>query len=140
MTQPRIRRAFEVALAGYAAGHVPALPVAWENVELVPQPAGPYLRANLLPAGTFSSDLERKHRRYQGIFQIGIVIPTGGGSAAAEAIAGELAALFAPSVPTVVGGLTVWAAEPLSQAPAVPEGDRYLIPCSVPYLAHEFIA
>ncbi len=137
MTQALIRRAFEGALSTWAAAQTPAIPVAWENVEFR-QPAGRYLRAFLLPALTDSQDLGRVHRRYSGVFQVSVVMPTGTGAGAAEAIVGALATLFAPATPIVVSGLSVWASQPLSTGPAIPDGDRFVIPCSVPYLADTF--
>lgn len=137
MSDALIRRAFEATLKTWADAQTPAIPVAWENVEFS-QPAGRYLRAFLLPATTTSADLGRVNRRYAGVFQISVVMPTGTGAGAASAIVASLAALFSPAAPIVVSTLSVWPSQPLSAGPAIPEPDRFVIPCSVPYLADTY--
>ena len=137
MSQALIRKALESTLATWAAAQTPAIPVAWENVEFA-QPAGRYLRAFLLPATTTSADLGRANRRYVGVFQISVVMPAGTGPGAADAIVSALAALFSPSAPIVESGLSVWPSQPLSAGPAIPEPDRFAVPCSVPYIADTY--
>lgn len=133
MSEHLIRRAFETALQTWATANT--LPVAWENVELVPQPDGAYVRAFLLPAQTFSDDLQRAHSVFRGVFQISLCMPTGAGPAAAEALVASLRAAFPASVPLSAGGLTVFITDPLSRGPGIPEPDRYVVPCSLPYRA-----
>jgi hypothetical protein len=135
MSETLIRRGFESALKAWADAQNPVIPVAWENVELNPQPLGTYLRAFLLPAATFSEDLQRTHAVYRGIFQVTVCAPVGTGPAAAEAIVASLRALFAPSSTLLVSGLRVFITEPLSRGPGIPEPDRFNVPCSIPYRA-----
>ncbi len=136
MTQARIRAAFESTLKTWADAE--SITVAWENVPVTSQPAALYLRAFLLPADTISRDIGRVNRRYAGLFQISIVAPLTGGPGAAEAIAQELADLFPPNVPITVSGLNVWPTQPLSTSPAINERDKFVIACTVPYLADTY--
>lgn len=133
MSQPLIRQALEMALKTYA--DAAGIPVAWENVELAQRPAT-YLRAFLLPVQTASRDLQRKHREYRGVFQVSVCVPTGNGPGAGEAIAAALEAAFPPDVPLTASGLTINLTGPLSAAPAIPDDDERVIPCSVGYVAH----
>lgn len=135
MTQAIVRRALESTLKTYADAE--NLSVAWENVEFT-QPDGLYLRSYLLPIDTVSGDLGRVNRRYEGIYQVSIVAPTGTGPAAADAIAAGLSAAFSPASPIVESGLSVWITQPLSAAPAIQERDRFVIPCSLPYAADTY--
>lgn len=135
MTQALVRRALETALKTYADAQ--SLSVAWENVEFS-QPEGAYLRANMLPAETQSADIGRINRRYSGVFQVAVVFPTGTGPGAAEAIVAGIASAFSPATPLTAGGLSVWITQPLSQGPALPERDRFVIPCSLPYAADTY--
>lgn len=137
MSEALIRQAFESTLKTWADAQSPAIPVAFENFEFT-QPAGRYLRAFLLPGDTDSGDVGRVNRRFVGVFQISIVMPTGDGPGAAGALVEQLRALFPPSAPIVVSGLSVWAQRPLSRGPALQERDRYVVPCSVFYLADTY--
>ena len=133
MSEHLIRSAFESRLATWAASQ--GYPVAWENVELVPQPAGAYMRAFLLPADTFSDDLTRAHAVYRGIFQVSLCMPVGTGPAAAESIVAALRALFPASTPLTSGTMLIYITDPLSRGPGIAEPDRYVVPCSLPYRA-----
>ena len=133
MTQARVRRAFETTLKTWADAN--GLTVAWENVT-AEQPTTAYVRAFVLPGNTQSDDLASLHRRYIGIFQASIVCPIGAGPGAATALADSLAAAFNPATPITVSGLDVWLSQPMSAAAGIQERDRWVIPCSAPYLAH----
>lgn len=133
MTQARIRRAFESTLKTWADANT--LTVAWENVT-TEQPTGSYVRAFLMPGRTTSQDLGGLHRHYVGIFQVSIVCPVGTGPGAADALADSLSAAFTTTAPITVSGLEVWLAQPMSAAAGIQERDRWVIPCSAPYLAH----
>lgn len=139
MSRALIRQAFEVVLGTWAAARTPALPVAWENVAFDPEPVGMYLRGFLLPADTTARDLQRKNRRFIGIYQITIVAPLNAGPGDAEAVVAELEALFDPATPIAVADLQVWIAEPMSSGPAIPEESRYGVPCSLAYAADTYL-
>ena len=133
MSQAIVRQAFEQRLDSWSIAN--SVPVAWENVDFTP-PAGPYTRAFLLPAQTTSDTLDKTHRRYQGVFQVTLVMPSGAGAGAAEALVVSLSSAFAPQTPLVVSGVTVYVLTPMSAAPAQQEPDRYVVPVSCQYEAH----
>lgn len=137
MSQARIRSAIESRLASWAAARVPALPVAWENVPFTP-PAGAYLRAFLLPASTISRDMKGDHRGYRGVYQVSVVVPSGNGPGAGEAIAKEVADLFPVNLQMTASGLTVQVVSPVSIANAIPETDRRVVPTSFEYRAQTY--
>ena len=135
MTQAAVSSALESALATWAAGQ--GLAVAWENVNLTPEPSTTYLRAFVLPGNTLAPDLEARMRSLYGVFQVSIVAPAGEGAGPADDLFTSLEAVFSPSTPLAAdGGLSVWFTQPLSRGPAMPEADRYVVPCSLPYQAH----
>lgn len=135
MTQPIVRAALETALNTWAAGQ--GLAVAWENTELAPEPDETYLRVFLLWAPTLSPDMSCQMRSLYGVFQVSIVAPAGGGPGAAEVLAESLGAVFSPATPlTAAGGLKVWFTQPMSRGPSLPDGGRFLVPCSIPLQAH----
>jgi hypothetical protein len=136
MSLPLIRRALEAPLKTYADAQ--SLIVAWQNVEMSETPAGRYLRAFVLPLPTLSPDLGKAGRRFEGIFQVSVVEPQGGGPGGAEAVVEAILALYPPATDLVVGSLRVHIIEPLAPAPAIVERDRYVIPCSLPYRADTY--
>lgn len=136
MSQDRIRYLFETRLSNWAAARNPVLTVAWQNHPFTP-PAGMYLRAFLLPATTGSNDLAGAHRRYSGVFQVSIVGLPSVGSGAAEAVANELEALFPLNLALSIASpvFRVSTITPVTIAPAIQEGDRYVVPVSFRYRA-----
>lgn len=134
MTQPIIRALLESPLKAWAAAQSPVVPVAWENVEFT-QPQGRYVRSNLLPIPTLSPDLGRLGRTYEGVYQITLCEPIGAGPGAAEAVITALIALYPPQTELVHPSLRLHILQPLSPAPPLPQRDRHVIPCSLPYRA-----
>lgn len=132
MSQAIIRAAFETALKDWATAN--SLPVQWQNTILDPEPAA-YVRTFLLPAPTEAPDVQRLGREYLGVWQVSIVRPIGEGPGQGEALAESLAAVFPPATPIVRSGLRIYILQPLSPAPAVPEGARHVLPCSLSYRA-----
>lgn len=132
MSQKTIRKLYEQRLATWAAAK--PISVAWQNAPFTP-PAGAYLRAFLLPADTDSQDLAGDHRAYTGVFQVSIVAPAGQGSAAAETLAEELAALFPNNLPLSNGEFGVQIVSPCSAGPAIQDGNRYTVPVWFRYRA-----
>jgi len=126
-----IRAALESRLATWAAARTPVLAIAWENVAAPSAPL--YLRANLLPATTTSDTLDGAHRAYRGLLQVMVVAPIGAGPAVADAIAGELEALFPVNLRLPQGGLAVHITNPASAAPALQDDTSYRVPVSIPY-------
>lgn len=134
MSKALVRRGFEAALETWAAAQNPALQVAWENVPFTP-PAGAYVSVNIIPAPTQSNTLDRVHRVYTGIFQVNLHMPAGTGPAAAETLAASLAAAFPINTPIVVSGLRINLLTPMSDAAAIQDAGRYVVPVSCQYRA-----
>lgn len=137
MSQARIRQAFDAVLKTWAAAQSPAVAVAWENVKFTPT-AALYVRPSLLPADTRSRDIGKTNRRYDGIYQIDVVAPTGVGPGASDTVVASLATTFPPATSIVVSGLRIFILEPLSPAPPIPDDDRYIVPCSLLYRADTY--
>lgn len=133
MSQSAIRAALEAPLATWAAAQNPPLPVAWENVALDAQ--GRHIRASLLPAQTLSFDLLGKHRRFQGIFQLTLVMPTNAGMRDTEALVAGIGALYPNAARFTSGGISVLIAKPASAAPPLVDDGQLAVPVSIRYQA-----
>ncbi len=131
MSQALIRAALETPLATWAAAQSPAIPVAWENVTF--QPGERYIRANLLPAQTISLDLLGKHRRYQGLLQITLVLPQGPGMGDAEELVSSLEALYPQHAIFTAAGLGVQIVRPMSAASGIPGDGDVSVPVTCRY-------
>ena len=84
------------------------LPVAWPNIAFTPPDNMPYGRVYVLPAQTVGQDLEGQLRTYQGILQLNIIAPAGGGVTLARGLAKSVADAFPEGIPLVDGDLTVY--------------------------------
>lgn len=133
MSQALIRAALETPLATWAAAQSPAISVAWENVTF--SPGSRYVRANLLPAQTISLDLLGKHRRYQGLLQVTLVMPQGAGMGATEALVSSLEALYPQHAWFTAGGLSVQIVRPMSAASGIPGDGDVSVPVTCRYQA-----
>lgn len=132
MSNRLIRQLYEQRLATWAAAK--PIPVAWDNVKFTP-PAGPYIRASLLPADTTSIDLAGEHRGYLGLFQLSVHVPLGSGAGAAEALADELAALFPMMLRLDSGAFWVQVTSPPSSYPGLTGDTHYMVPVRFKYRA-----
>jgi hypothetical protein len=142
MSQKLVRAALETRLKNWAETRQTPLPVAWENMAFVPPKYDPndpesgcYLIPALLPAETTSEDLAGQHRRYLGLFQIGIIVPGGRGSGMAERIVADLDALFPCSLRIEYQSIEVLVLTPLSAAAGFPDESNYFVPTSFQYRA-----
>ncbi|MHA6128917.1 phage tail terminator-like protein [Pseudomonas fluorescens group sp. PF-1] len=136
MSDKIIRSLYEGRLKTWATARVPALPIAYEDVDLTPPADGsPYLRAFLLPANTTSEDLEGKHTAYRGVFQVSVVTKAGIGRGTAEGIADEIAALFPNNLALTKTTFTVYVRSPMATAPAQQADTASLLPLSFTYRA-----
>jgi len=138
VTQAIVRAALESKLATWSAGLSTPLQVAFENTEFTPPAGATYLRCFLLPLPTGSEDLGRAHRRFEGVFQVSIVLPLGVGPGAGDALVTALDAEFAPALSILRSGLRIYLLQPMAAAPGIREPDRWVIPCSVPYRADSY--
>lgn len=135
MSHKIIRSLLEGRLKTWAAARIPALRVAYQNVEFTPTPSETYLRAFLLPAGTNSNDLAGVHRLYTGLFQVTIITPAGGGTGAAEGLADELAALYPLNDQLTKAGFSVQVMTPVNPGPEQQEDTAFALPVSFQYRA-----
>lgn len=121
------------------------LPVAWPNIAFEP-PDAPYARVYVLPAQTVGQDLEGQLRTYQGILQVNIIDPAGGGVTQARGLAKSVADAFPEGLLLVDGDLTVYIngppqiRSPIQDRPtSAPNGSSgsitYTIPISMQYRA-----
>lgn len=131
-----IRRLFESRLDAWARPR--GMVIAWENVPFDP-PDGIYLRAFLLRANTDSRDLAGDNRRYQGVFQVSVVAPIGGGSNAAESLAEEIVNLYPKKTPLKGDDITVWITRPMSIHAAIQDDSNYVVPVSAGYRAEVYL-
>jgi hypothetical protein len=133
MSDALIRKAFETRLKTWAEAQVPAIPVAWPNVPFT-APAGRYIRAHTINGAGGFLFVSNDGRSYRGIFQVSLVMPTGTGRGAADTLAASLEAAFDPTF--VQDGVRLYLLAPFSQATAIQEPDRYVVPVSAPFRAY----
>lgn len=134
MTVAIVRAGLEGTLKTYADAN--SLQIAWPNVPFVPPSGALYLRPWMLSGPTDTMTLEGSHRVYNGIFQVGIVLPVGVGVGSADAVVAGLSEIFRPETPIIKSGLRLYVAQPVSTAPPIQEPDGLLIPASFPYTCH----
>jgi len=135
MTHLAVELAYESRLAAWAAAHTPRLRIAYENDQFMPAAGEIYLRAFILPSDTGSDDLKGSHRRYQGLFQVNIVGPVGGGSGGIKHIVSELESLFPVNLRLPIAGNFVQIVEPVKQGPAITEDSTYTVSATFVYRA-----
>jgi hypothetical protein len=135
MSVKDIRAALEVQLAAM----VPAIATAHENVAFTPQSGVPYQRAYLIPATTENPALGSTLKRESGVFQVSLHYPVNKGSAAAYERADLVRAHFYRGLTLQSNATIVTVQRTPSIGPARTDGDRFVVPLSVPYFANLFI-
>jgi len=126
-----IRKALEKRLGSMT----PALATAFENVAFTPAAGTPYQRVNLLPATPDNATLGDAYYRENGLFQVTLLYPQLAGPAAAEARAEAVRAHFKRGTSITESGVTTLITRTPSIAPALIDGDRYVIPITITYQA-----
>lgn len=140
MSNAAIRKAFETRVKAWAAKQVPGLAVAYQNAPFIPPASNvPYARCFVLAGTTSSVDLQGLQREYVGVFQVSLAMPIAVGSVLADQLAASLDAVFPTGPPMVQDGLSIWITKPMSQAPALQEPDRNVVPVSAFYKAETFL-
>lgn len=132
MSKKIVRAALESAVNTWAAAN--SLTVAWENIPFTP-PSGAYVRAFIIPSPTTSESLERADRRYSGLLQVDLMMPINVGSGQGETLLASLSAAFNPANVLTLSGVRINIPQPASDAAALPEPNRHVIPVTVPYEA-----
>lgn len=140
MSQNRVRKILETRLAAWAASRVPPLPVLWENVRVVTEPAGEHLRAYVMPATTLSPYMAGEGRTFIGIFQVSIFTLAGAGPKRGEEIAAALDVLYpCGEIFQDAGGLAVQVMAPVSASTAQQDGAFSMVAASFRYESHTTI-
>lgn len=130
MSVLKIRAALETALAAMN----PALVTAWENTAYTPTAGTPYQRVSLLFAEPVNTEYGRSFQQ-GGLFVVALCWPQGAGVADLAIRIELLRATFYRGATFTSDGLTTQVVRtPLILAASL-EGDRYVAPVQVPFLA-----
>lgn len=132
MSEVLIRKALEKRLNGMT----PALATAWENASFTPVTGTPYQRVNLLPATPDNPTIGGNYYLAQGIFQVTLCYPKGGGPSLSAARAEMVKSRFQRALSMTESGVTVTITRTPAIMPAFIDDDRYCIPISIRYHAH----
>lgn len=126
-----IRAALETQLATVS----PSWPVAYENVNFSKPSDGKYLISHILPAKTFAYFGTQSFTKYQGLFNVQVVIPTDDGAANAETQAGLILSAFTRGLSLVSGTTTVRIDQPYTGKAQIEENE-YCLPVWIPWFCH----
>jgi hypothetical protein len=133
VSQLKIRKLIETRLSDWATDQ--GLTVAYENATFSP-PAGLYLEAFQLKAGTNDEFVEGGHHSYVGVYQISIHAPLKEGAGPAGLLVLILAALFPNNLELDDGnGFKAFIRSPLDEASGITSATRYTVPTSFEYRA-----
>ena len=130
MSVTKIRAALETALAGMS----PALATAWENTAYTPTVGAPYQRVSMTFAEPVNTEYGRGFQQ-GGMFVVWLCWPQGAGMAEIAARIELLRAIFARGAAFTADGLTATIARTPLILAATLEGDRYVVPVQIPFLA-----
>ncbi len=131
MSIAKIRAALETRLGTLT----PALGTAYENAAFTPVAGTPYQRCYVLPARTVSVGQDLRTRQLTGIFQVSLFYPVNGGPSLVQARADLLCNHFAAGTRLLFSGVRVNVDEPPSIATGFVDGDRFVVPVSIRYIA-----
>lgn len=130
MSVPKIRTALETALAAMT----PALDTAGENTTYTPTAGAPYQRVSM----TFAEPLNTEYGasfQQGGFFVVSLCWPQGDGMADIDARIELLRQTFCRGAAFTAEGLTTTVARTPNILAASLEGDRYVAPVQIPFLA-----
>ena len=130
MSVPKIRAALETALAVMS----PALATAWENTAYTPTAGTPYQRVSMTFAEPVNTEYGRGFQQ-GGLFIVSLCWPQGAGMAEIGARIELLRATFFRGAAFTSDGLTATVARTPLILAAILEGDRYVTPVQIPFLA-----
>lgn len=131
--------AIRAALESHLNGMTPALTTAWENLPLTPVSGVPFQRASLLPADPANPTVGAGHYRELGVFQVSLYYPINAGPIAATSRAELIRTRFKRSTTLTSAGITVTIDGTPTIASGFVDGDRWVVPVSIPYWANVFI-
>ena len=135
MSAKAIRAALEAQLSAIN----PALTTVWENSTVTPTSGTPYQRTNLLRANPDNPTIGTTHYRELGVFQVSLHYPLNAGPSPAETRAELVRTQFKRGTTLTSGGITVTIDGTPTIASGFVDGDRWVVPVSIPYWANIFI-
>lgn len=130
MSVAKIRAALETALAAMS----PPLATAWENAAYAPTAGTPYQRVSMTFAEPVNTEYGRSFQQ-GGMFVVSLCWPQGAGVADIAGRVELLRAVFYRGAAFAADGLTTTVARTPLILAATLEGDRYVTPVQVPFLA-----
>lgn len=130
MSVLKIRAALETALAAMS----PALATAWENTTYTPTAGTPYQRVTMTFAEPVNIEYGRSFQQ-GGLFVVTLCYPQGAGPTDAAGRVELLRSTFYRGAAFTADGLTTLVARTPLILAATLEGDRYVVPVQVPFLA-----
>lgn len=135
MSAKAIRLALETRLNTMS----PALATAWENVAYTPVSGTPYQRVNVLRATPDNPIIGQGFYRELGIFQVSLCYPLNSGANAATERAELVRTQFKRGISLTSGTVTVTIDGTPTISSGFVDGDRWVVPVSIPYWANIFI-
>jgi hypothetical protein len=139
MSNKIIRSALEGHLQAWARAQVPPMPLFLENRGKKPEIGARHIRADLMPAETLDPSQGAQHRRYHGIYQVGIFLPENEGTGDSDDLAKAIEVLY--KCPTTITklGLNVCIQQTPSIAQSRPDGAGFwMTPITIKYSADDF--
>jgi len=130
MSVIKIRAALETALTAIS----PPLATAWENTAYTPTAGTPYQRVSMLFEPPLNTEYGRGFQQ-GGMLVVALCWPQGDGMADLSARIELLRAVFPSGAVFTADGLTTQVARTPLILAAILEGDRYVVPVQVPFLA-----
>lgn len=132
-------KAIRAALEAQLNAMTPALTTVWENSTVTPTSGTPYQRTNLLRANPDNPTIGTTHYRELGVFQVSLHYPLNAGPSPAETRAELVRTQFKRGTTLTSGGITVTIDGTPTIASGFVDGDRWVVPVSIPYWANIFI-
>lgn len=135
MSAKAIRAALEARLNAMS----PAVSTAYENVAFTPVSGTAFQRTNLLRANPDNPIIGTGFYRELGVFQVSLHYPLNAGPSPAETRAELVRTQFKRGTTLTSGGITVTIDGTPTIASGFVDGDRWVVPVSIPYWANIFI-
>lgn len=139
MSNKIIRAALEGYLKAWAGAQAPPIPLFLENRGKKPEIGTRHIRADLMPAETLDPSQGAQHRRYHGMYQVGIFLPENKGTGDSDDLAKAIEVLFKCPSTITKQGLNVRIQQTPSIAQSRPDGAGFwMTPITIKYSADDF--
>lgn len=132
-------KAVRAALETHLRDMTPAVTIVYENSTGNPVAGTPFQRVNLLPADPDNPTVGDGFYRELGVFQVSLHYPMNTGPGAAESRAEAIRTRFKRATTLTNSGITVTIDGTPTIASGFVDGDRWVVPVSIPYWANIFI-